>query len=42
MYSYNTVFEVHWDKDGADLYERTSFYQWPWLSGAMLTPPDCN
>jgi hypothetical protein len=43
MYSYNTVYEVHWDKDGADLYERSSFYNdWPWLSGVMLTPPDCN
>ena len=42
MYSKSSVFEVHWEKDGADLYERTAFYDWKWLSGLMVAPPECK
>lgn len=40
LYSFGMVFEVHWDKIDADLYERSSFYSFAWLSGLLLTPPD--
>jgi YD repeat-containing protein len=39
LYSYGMTFEVHWDKEGENLYERKSFYNFNWLSGLMLTPP---
>ncbi len=38
LYSFGMVFEVHWDKIDADLYERSSFYSFAWLSGLLLTP----
>jgi hypothetical protein len=38
--SYGMIFEVHWENIGADLYERSAFYSYPWLSGVMVTPPD--
>jgi hypothetical protein len=40
--SYGMIFEVHWESIGADLYERSAFYYYPWLSGVMVTPPDAT
>jgi len=40
LFSCGMVFEVHWDKIGPDLYERSSFYDYKWLSGALIVPPD--
>jgi hypothetical protein len=42
MYSNGMTFEVHWDQEGQNLYERKSFYNFNWLSGLMLTPPGCK
>lgn len=40
MYSRGEIFEVHWDEIGADLYERSPFEDYEWLSGALAVPPD--
>lgn len=42
MYSTGMVFEVHWDQEGADLYERSSLYDFDFQDGVILTPPDCK
>jgi hypothetical protein len=34
------VFEVHWDRIGADFYEATKFEDFGWLSGALVVPAD--
>jgi hypothetical protein len=39
IFSKGKVYEVHWDKIGADLYEATSLKKFPWLSGAIVIPP---
>jgi hypothetical protein len=39
LYSYGMVFEVHWDKIGAELYGRTPRYDYEWRSGVLVTPP---
>jgi hypothetical protein len=40
LYSSGKVYEVHWDEIGADLYEASNFEEYPWLSGALVVPPD--
>ena len=39
LYSFGKIYEVHWDKIGADLYEATNLEDFAWLSGALV-PPD--
>ncbi len=40
LFSFGDVFEVHWDSIGAGLYGSVPFKTYPWLSGALLVPPD--
>jgi hypothetical protein len=40
LYSLGKIFEVHWDRIGADLYEATKLEDFAWLSGALVVPPD--
>jgi hypothetical protein len=40
LYSKGLVYEVHWDKAGADLYGTTDIEDFEWLSGAIVIPPD--
>lgn len=40
LYSLGKVYEVHWDQIGPNLYERTPLPMFPWLSGAIVVPPD--
>lgn len=40
LYSLGSVYEVHWDQVGAQLYERTALQAFGWLSGAIVVPPD--
>ncbi|HEY5704136.1 MAG TPA: hypothetical protein VIS96_01015 [Terrimicrobiaceae bacterium] len=40
LYSLGTIYDVHWDKIGADLYKATKFEDFEWLSGALVAPPD--
>ena len=40
LVSSGSVYEVHWDGIGADLYERTPLEVFGWLSGAIVVPPD--
>ncbi|MEA1933833.1 MAG: hypothetical protein U9N60_05310 [Thermodesulfobacteriota bacterium] len=40
LYSLGKVYEVHWDKIGAELYEVTNLEDYAWLSGALVVPPD--
>jgi hypothetical protein len=40
LFSKGKVYEVHWDKVGADLYEASPLRTYPWLSGAVVVPPD--
>lgn len=42
LLSYGEVFEVHWDKEGAELYGKKDFYGYEWNSGIVLTPPDSD
>jgi hypothetical protein len=47
LYSYGMIYEVHWDQQGSNLYERSSFYNWRGythgdLSGIAMVPPDIN
>ncbi|WBS00605.1 hypothetical protein OU994_20070 [Pseudoduganella sp. SL102] len=40
LYSTGLVYEVHLDKIGAELYEKTDIELFDWLSGAIIIPPD--
>ncbi len=40
LYASGKVYEVHWNAIGADLYEATPLRDFPWLSGAIVTPPE--
>lgn len=40
LYSAGTIYEVHWDKVGADLYGATDIVDFEWLSGAIVFPSD--
>ncbi len=40
LFSLGMVYEVHWDKVGADLYGTTDIEDFEWLSGAIIIPPD--
>jgi hypothetical protein len=40
LLSYGMVFEVHWDRIGPGLYERSPFFSYSWLSGLVVTPHD--
>jgi hypothetical protein len=40
LFSFGSVYEVHWDGIGSDLYERTPLEVFGWLSGAIVVPPD--
>jgi hypothetical protein len=42
LYSYGDIYEVHWDQERDNLYERSPFHGYAWLSGLMLTPPDSD
>jgi len=39
LYSWGEVFEVHWDVID-DVFEKSSFYNYDWNAGLMITPPD--
>ena len=34
------IYEVHWDQIGESLYEVSNFEDFPWLSGAVVIPPN--
>jgi hypothetical protein len=38
--SYGMIFEVHWNQIAAGLYERSPFYDYEWLDGVVVLPPD--
>jgi hypothetical protein len=40
VYAEGYVYEVHWNAIGADLYEAMPLRLFPWLSGAIVIPPD--
>lgn len=40
LYAEGKVYEVHWDKIGDELYEATPLRIFPWLSGAVVIPPE--
>jgi hypothetical protein len=40
LISYGDVTEVHWDGIGPSLYETRGLLLFPWLSGAIMLPPD--
>jgi hypothetical protein len=40
VFSRGNVYEVLWDRVGPSLYEATSLRIFPWLSGAIVVPPD--
>lgn len=40
VFSKGNVYEVHWDKIGTELHEKTPLRMFPWLSGAIVVPPD--
>lgn len=40
VFSKGKVYDVHWDKVGANLYEATLLKNFHWLSGAIVIPPD--
>ncbi|MGD8782902.1 MAG: hypothetical protein PVG75_00615 [Thioalkalispiraceae bacterium] len=40
LFSNGKVYEVHWDSIGAGLYESMHISKYPWLSGAIVVPPD--
>ncbi|MDN3639186.1 hypothetical protein QWY82_10225 [Simiduia curdlanivorans] len=40
VFSNGKVYEVHWDKIGAELYEATMLRTFPWISGAIVVPFD--
>lgn len=40
VFSKGKVYEVHWDKIGDKLYEASSLITYPWISGAIVIPPD--
>lgn len=40
LFSEGFVYEVHWDQVGAGLYEKTALRTFPWLSGAVVVPPE--
>jgi hypothetical protein len=42
LLSYGMVFQVHWDQIGAGLYERSSFFDFDWLSGLVVVPTDAH
>lgn len=42
LLSYGMLFQVHWDKLGAGLYERSAFYDFEWLDGIVVVPPDAG
>lgn len=42
LLSNGQVAEVHWDKEGPNLYGQHDFYGYGWNSGVLLTPPDSN
>jgi hypothetical protein len=46
LLSFGMVYEVHWDAIGGDpakkLYEASSFWAYPWLSGLVVVPPDAG
>lgn len=42
LLSYGMVFQVHWDKIGAGLYERSAFFGFDWLSGLVVVPIDAH
>lgn len=40
MFSLGKIYEVHWESIGTGLYESTKITKYPWLSGAIVVPPD--
>jgi hypothetical protein len=40
LFSQGKVYEVHWDGMGDTLYEASPLRSYPWLSGAIVVPPD--
>lgn len=42
LYSLGLVYEVHWDKIGPDLYDKTKIENFKWLSNLVVVPPDAN
>jgi hypothetical protein len=40
LFSKGSVYEVHWDAIGKGLYEASPLSKYPWLSGAIVVPPN--
>lgn len=40
LFSQGYIYEVHWDKIGKDLYEKTRVEDFPWLDSVIVFPPD--
>ena len=40
LFSWGQVYEVHWEGIGDTLYEASPLRTYPWLSGAIVVPPD--
>lgn len=40
LFSQGKVYEVHWQGIGESLYEASPLRTYPWLSGAIVVPPD--
>ncbi len=42
LYSEGFVYEVHWDKKGSELYDKTNITFFPWQSNLIVVPPDAK
>jgi RHS repeat-associated protein len=42
LLSFGEVYEVHWDQEKDKLYEKSPFYDYQWLSGMVVTPPESD
>lgn len=40
LFSYGSVYEVHWENVGKDLYEIRKLANFPWNSSLLIVPPD--
>ena len=42
LFSKGFVYEVHWDKAGKELYDKTDITNFPWQSNMIVVPPDAK
>lgn len=42
LFSNGYVYEVHWEEEGANLYEKTDITLFPWQSNLIVVPPDAK